>query len=87
MPVIPLNSDTTEDTVDSRAERAERLEALSGLFIVAGTLLVTIAALIKWWPVSPVLLVVGAALFWTFVAVTAKDEPNETPLVASLRDA
>jgi fatty acid desaturase len=53
------------------------LQVLSALCLVAGSLLLTAAALIYWWPVSPFVLVVGAAVFWMLVALTAKEEPVE----------
>ena len=61
------------------------LMALSGVLMFAGSALITIAALIAWWPVAPVVFVLGAVLFWTYAALTAKDDPTQPRLV--LQDA
>ena len=72
-------SETADAEAGSRSEQpAPYLQALSGVLIFSGTLMVTIAAIIKWWPVSIVLLVAAAVVFWTVVAITAKDDPTQT---------
>ena len=79
-------TETTDLALDTRAEQpASRLAALSGVLMFTGSALITIAAIIKWWPVSIVLFVAAAVAFWTLVAITATDDPNEVRL--DLRDA
>ena len=79
MTLISLIDDGTEFTGRAQ-QRAQHLYALSGLLMLAGSALITLAALIAWWPLSPVILVVAAALFWTLVAVTAEADPADVQL-------